>query len=387
MKLKNLFIAFVASLMAVACTGNDDPGTGENEKGLIFKSSATYILNDGNDEALFTVTMDGQDVTAQSTIYQKVNGTSTAYSGYSFKSTETGKYVFFASYEGKLTSELTIEVVKEKLDLPEDVNPDKFDGFRKRVLLTEGTSLDCNICPRMIAGIQEFKKLNTNGDAIITVVHGVKGHDNFFTEATDIIANQMFSKGNINGVPATVVNMKINEAVGVMSSDTPESVANNIKKSVDNELLSEANSAISASVSGTNVKGISVSAKVKVKTAGKYLMTIWLVEDNLSDSKKQAGVTPDLDAKYDFDTHNNVVRYVSSTEPIYGTAMGGKETVGEKETLEFYHTISPDAFISNDMQNMRVVFIVNRANENSSQYVTDNVVECPLNQSIAFEYK
>lgn len=387
MKLKNWFIAFILGLVAVACTGNDDPGTDNTEKGLVLKSSATYILNDGNDEALFSVMMDGNDVTAQSTIYQKINGTSTAYSGYSFKSTVTGKYVFFASYEGKLTSELTIEVVKEKLDLPEDANPEKFDGFRKRVLLTEGTSLDCNICPRMIAGIQEFKKLNTNGDAIITVVHGVKGQDNFFTEPTDIIANQMFTKGNISGVPATVVNMKINEAIGVMSTDTPESIGNNIKKSVDSELQSEANCAISASVSGTNVKGISVSAKVKVKTAGKYLMTVWLVEDNLTDSKKQAGVTPDLDAEYDFDTHNNIVRYVSSTEPIYGTTMGGRESVGEKETLEFYHTISPDAFVCNDMQNMRVVFIVNRANENSSQFVTDNVVECPLNQSIAFEYK
>ena len=70
--------------------------------------------NNGQEETLFTVTMEGADVTAQSTIYQKVNGKSEVYEGLSFKSSEAGKYVFFASYQGKLTPEITIEAVANK---------------------------------------------------------------------------------------------------------------------------------------------------------------------------------------------------------------------------------------------------------------------------------
>ena len=387
MKLKNLFFGLTAAFMATACSSNDDPGNGNVQEGLQLNSSEAYILNNGQEETLFTVTMEGADVAAQSTIYQKVNGKSEVYEGLSFKSSEAGKYVFFASYQGKLTPEITIEAVKEKLQLPEDTDSDKYDGFRKRVLVTEGTSLDCNICPKMIVGINEFSKLNTNGDAVLTVVHGVKGEDEFFTPSTDVVALQLFTRGNVGGVPSTVLNLKADEGIGVYATDTPETIANTIKKAVDSEMQSEASCAISAATSGDATKGISVSAKVKVNKAGRYRMAVWVIEDNLVSSEKQIGTTPELDAMYDFSKHNHLVRYVSATEPIFGDIMAGKDTSKGNEVLEFHHCIEQGAFKFADMQNVKVVLIVSRAGENSSNFVTDNVVECPLNQSITFEYK
>lgn len=100
MKLKNLFFGLAAAFMATACSSNDDPGNGNVQEGLQLNSSEAYILNNGQEETLFTVTMEGADVTAQSTIYQKVNGKSEVYEGLSFKSSEAGKYVFFCKLSG-----------------------------------------------------------------------------------------------------------------------------------------------------------------------------------------------------------------------------------------------------------------------------------------------
>lgn len=387
MSIKSFLLGCI-TLGLAACSGNADDDLQTPADGLQLTASSIYVLNDGNDVATFKVTMDGVDVTESSTIFQKVNGTSTPVSGYEFSTNEIGSYVFYASYQAKLSSELTIESIPERLEVPEDSKPDEYSNFTKKVLLTEGTSLDCNFCPKMIAGIQEFEKNSSSKDDVVTtVIHGVKGHDNFFTDATDKVALEMFTRGPIGGIPSSVINMKIDSSIGLGGTDTPESIADKIDEQVKSELLNEANTSVAANVRHNEGNWLMVSANIKVKTKGKYRINTWLLEDNLTDSKQQSGLTIELSNKYNFTTFNNVVRYVSSTSPITGSTLGGKVVCDGNSVYNYNHVIPMDKFEYKNIGNLKVVIIVNRADENSATFTTDNVIVCNVNSVKEFEYK
>ena len=67
----NLLLCSFLLVFTAACSGNsDDEPEGETGE-LTLISSATYIENNGTDQAVFTVLKGKKDVTAEAKIYQK----------------------------------------------------------------------------------------------------------------------------------------------------------------------------------------------------------------------------------------------------------------------------------------------------------------------------
>lgn len=380
----NLLLCSLLLVFTVGCSGNSDGDEPEGETGeLLLTSSAAYIENNGTDQAVFTVMKGKKNVTAEAKIYQKKGGSYDILPSTSFSSKTQGEYSFFASYNNEMSPTITVTVTSGLLDLPADPQPNKFEGFKHNVLAVQATSLGCVYCPMMIAGLTEYEKLAESKNTLVVAAHGIMDGD-------DMISN--YSTGVLQGLglksaPALLFNMRpSSEALELKSSDTPAKVAARIQTAAGDFLKADANTAISAAVSGTETSGsIKVTAAVKVGKTGKYRICAWIVEDNIY-ATGQLNSYPALEADYDFKHHNNVLRCTSSTSPITGVNLGGKTECQAGETLMFSHEFSLSSMSVSNLANARVVFIVTQS-ENGTRYTVDNAISCGLNSQVKFEYK
>lgn len=385
-KYLNLLLCSFLLVFAAACSGNsgedelDNIETGE----LLLISSSTYIENNGTDQAVFTVKKGNKDVTSDAKIYLKKGDSDyEIIPSASFSSKTKGEYSFFASYKNELSPVVKVVVASGMLDLPEDPQPSVFKGFKRRLLAVQATSLGCIYCPLMIAGLTEYTKLEDSNNTVLVAAHGIMDGDNMISEYS---TNVLQSLG-LNSAPALLFNMRpSSEQLGVFTSETPKNVASRIQKNAEKLLETEANTGISAAVSGTESSGsIVVTAAVKVGKAGKYRICAWVVEDNIY-ATGQLNYYPTLESDYDFKHHSNVLRCTSSDSPVTGVNLGGKAECKAGETFKFLHDFDlKDMKIAN-LSNARVVFIVSHS-ENGIRYSVDNVISCGLNSQVEFEYK
>ena len=126
--MKQLFILFILFFAAgwMACSDSDQ------ESGLQMTVDRSAILADGADEARFTVTLNGRDVTSNAVVKEQSSG-ETLVNGI-FVTSVAGTYSFVAEYEG--TRSETIKVTAEKRG-----------GFKKNVLVMKFTAIGCYNCP------------------------------------------------------------------------------------------------------------------------------------------------------------------------------------------------------------------------------------------------
>ena len=380
----NLLLCSFLLVFTVGCSGNSDGDEPEGETGeLLLTSSAAYIENNGTDQAVFTVMKGKKNVTAEAKIYQKKGGSYDVLPSTSFSSKAQGEYSFFASYNNEMSPAITVTVTSALLDLPADPQPNKIEGFKHNVLAVQAKSLGCVYCPMMIAGLTEYEKLAESKNTLVVAAHGIMDGD-------DMISN--YSTGVLQGLslksaPALLFNMRpSSEALELKSSDTPAKVAARIQTAAGDFLKADANTAISAAVSGTETSGsIKVTAAIKVGKAGKYRICAWIVEDNIY-ATGQLNSYPALEADYDFKHHSNVLRCTSSTSPITGVNLGGKTECQAGETLMFSHEFSLSSMSVTNLANARVVFIVTQS-ESGARYTVDNAISCGLNSQVKFEYK
>lgn len=381
----NLLLCSFLLVFTTACSGNsDDEPEGETGE-LQLISSAAYIENNGTDQAVFTVLKGKKDVTAEAKIYQKKGASFELLPSTSFSSKTQGDYSFFASYNNEKSSTVVVMVTSGMLDLPDDPQPGKFEGFKHRLLAVQGTSLGCTYCPLMIAGLTEYAKLEESKSTVLVAAHSIMGGDDMISEYSTAVARSMGF--HITGVPAVLFNMRSsNECLDIRTGDTPSSVAARIQSTAQTLLKTEANTGISAAVSGTEASGsIKVTAAVKVGKTGKYRICAWMVEDNIY-ATGQLNSYPTLEATYDFTHHNNVLRCISSSDPVSGVSLGGKTECQAGETLKFSYEFNLKDMEVANLANARVVFIVTQS-ENGTRYTVDNAVSCGLNSQVKFEYK
>ena len=385
----NLLTCLFILAFTAACTGNSGSGDptdeGNGEGTLTLKASATYIENNGTDAAVFTVLKGDKDVTDQAAIYQKKGSSFEQFSGTTFTSTTTGEYSFFASYNGEMSTTITVTVIGGMLELPADPQPAKFDGFKHRILALQGTSLGCTYCPMMIAGLTEYEKTEEYKSTVVAAAHGVmSGDDMISTYSNSVLKETGISN---SGIPALLFNLQSSsEIMGIFGSDSPASVCGRIQSEAQEQLKTAASTGISAAVSGTEASGsLSVTASVKVGQTGKYRVSAWVVEDDIY-AKGQMNGYPSLEETYDFTHHSNVLRCISSTSPITGGNLGGKEECQAGETQMFVHEFDLNSMDIENLSNVRVLIIVSR-NASGSRYTVDNVISCGVNKSVAFEYE
>lgn len=111
-KLSLALVALLATFTATSCLqgqGSDEGTDVENTTGFVVEVSAKTILANGEDTATFRAFYNGEDVTAQSTLYN--NATDEAYETMSFSTYTTGIYQFYIKYDVHRSDVIDVQAI------------------------------------------------------------------------------------------------------------------------------------------------------------------------------------------------------------------------------------------------------------------------------------
>ncbi len=373
MKLSSIlhfFVLLSASLFVACSDSSDDINPGKLTGEVTLNLSKSLIEADGKDVTTFTVEQGGVDVTKWATIYRKVDGKWAVYSDTKFSTTAEGTYEFSADHNGVSSEPVMIQAATGLGELPEDPNPTKFDGFRKRVLAMQFTGIGCGWCPVIINAIENFLPMPNAENMVFTALHSYSVADPMYSEdAWEVAANM-----NVNSYPTMIYNMDV-------KSSTENTTSESISGLVDTYMATAANSAISASVTleGSATDGkLKVQGAVKIAADGAYLVSVWLLEDGIK--CPQANYT-DLTIG---DIHNNAVRLCSTTNPA-GAQFGGRNNWKAGQTGVFFHEFDLKKAKVMNLENCHVVVYVT-SSEKGGLFTVDNVIDCKIGEVKSFEY-
>lgn len=355
--------------------GTEQEGGTENNgqttpavKTAVLSASTSIIIADGEEEVTFTVMFGDQDVT--DSVYLYVDNK--RMSSNRFSTDKAGSYKFFASYKGKISNTVVITAANPVLyfDLPEDSQPDKFDGFDRKVLVAEATGTWCQYCPLMIRALDLFNENGSNASR--TVIVATHSGDEFSNQASEAAVRAM----SVKSFPMCVFNFDPEIMIG--SSWELDIVAENINAMVGMELKEMARVGIAAATSlSSDSILVGVRTAVKVGEEGSYRINAWLIEDGVEAYQNGAEVI----------NHKHILRAASHVSPIQGVLLGEKETCSAGEQVEFYYEFDTKKADVENVENCKVVVLVTATNGTSSKYVVNNIIECPVGESVPFAYK
>ena len=335
-------------------------------KGLVLYASSSVIVANGQEELVVTVELDGVDVTDLASLY--VNNT--PMSGNIFTTQKTGDYKFYASYKGKISNQVTVKAANPALyvALPEDSQPENFNGFDRKVLVAEGTGTWCGYCPYMIAALELFSENGSNADkAVIVATHS---GDEFSCTASEAVVAAM----NIKSFPSCVLNF--NPEIFV-ENNYPEVNAENINAMVGMELKESARVGVAAATAmSADSTIVGVRAAVKVGKDGSYRVNAWLIEDGVAAYQYGASVI----------NHMHILRDASCVSPIQGQLLGGKETCSEGDVVEFYYEFDINKANVANVRNCKIAVLVTASTGTSTRFFTNNIIECHVGESVPFAY-
>jgi hypothetical protein len=322
----------------------------------------TSVIADASEEATFTVTVDGKDVTPAAAIYQKYDETETALEAPVFFTENSGTYTFHAVYEGKKTNEVVVNA--EYVDR---------QFFMQHVVM-DFTSTICPNCPRVEATVREVQDKLPGQVHRIALHMGGKHCDSGLSGVMGPVANNLSTDDYF---PSVKVNLKYDE---YLSATTMPS---RISRAIDNSKrdrggVSETGIAIESSVNGTD---IDFTVRIKSIKTDVYSFFAFIVEDGITYSQQ----IPDLASEAGFATvrnyvHNDIATYSLDSDPLQGVSLGpvlkGKETV-KNFTI---HAREGTKRVVN-LSKCRIIGYTIRPNG-----VIDNVVNCPIYGSVRYRY-
>lgn len=374
------YICLSVVLIMTACVGNpgedfggDEPLPPEIPEGFVLVPSGAFFKADGKETITFKVYSDKQDVTANARIYRETSSGVDRMESPEFKTTEVGNYTFFATYQGMTTDKVEVTATTGNFPpLPADPQPDKFSNFKHRIVATQFTGTGCGYCPNAMSAISQFKGSEHADKMLFAAVHSYSSDDPMSNNDAFTLARRM----SVSSYPSIVLNLN---SKNLLTSLNASAFYTRMVAGMESFLQEEARCGITASVS-KNEHSINLSAKVKVGETGSYRIVAWLLEDGIKASQaNQTGISMDLS------THNNALRSASETSTAAGGLLGGKETTEAGKEVEFYHEFSL-AGVKN-IQNCHVLVIVSRKTDEYRNHVADNVINCPVDASVAFEYE
>lgn len=255
--------------------------------------------------------------------------------------------------------------------MPADPEPERYEGFVKRVLLLQATGTWCGWCPAVMASIKEYNNSFSDGMAVFAAAHNRDAMSNDF-------ADKVIQWLSVSGFPTLNINLVPGETVSCYTNGSDVVTANvdAIRKVVETYTAKDAKSAIAAVVRADKASNkVEVEAKIKIAEGGSYRVAAWLLEDGILDNSQQNYT----DLTDDFSTHNNVLRQ-SSASLAFGDKLGDSLPAGSTEDYSCSFTLS-----SEKMDNCRVIIMVTAPE--GGVFAVDNVVMCPLNDKVGFEYK
>ena len=366
MKLTKFFAFAFAALAFVGC----DEKTPDQKEPLLtptgdIKLAADKTAVEIGETVTFTVTdAENQDVTSQALIYdENFNEV-----GSQVTFNESGSYSFFATVGSANSNYVSVVVMAEVPEVPEDPQPENFT-FNHRAVVIDQTGVNCGYCPNATDQLKTLE--NTEWHKYYNEVTCHAGSYAGGDPGNSAAANALnqFQSSMISGYPCILVNF-YGKPNGYGYNDIIKVLQPYVQKDgVD--------VGISLAVTGDE-SCVYAAAQVKSGVAQEYKVTAWLLESNIY-SPNQAGATKDYHKIY-----NNALRNMSH-EYSKTNVQGDSHTFEANEVKDLAFELE---MISNKwkLENMSVLVIVSAKDANGRWEVANSAV-CKINKAKEFEYE
>ena len=352
------FFALVAATVAMfaACTPGGDVTTATGDITL----SAETVVEVNTPIHFVVKDSSGANVTNGATIFDKSHDFAQVENP--FTPTEDGDYTFYAVVGDAISKDFKVTVTPEVPALPEDTDAAN-TSFKHRILLIDHTGNTCGYCPQMMKALKEIEESGDfDGKYYEAMSHSYANTDPAFSGAAASISSHY----GLQGYPTLTYNFYHPTS----SSYNAEHIKGQI-----NALWKESADAGIAASTNLAAKSVVVNAEVKAAVDGEYSITAWLLEDGIY--AKQTNATDEW-----MNTHNNAIRQAATTSPLTGYELGTLKT-GETAEQILNLTIARDTW---NRDNMKVMLIVSKKGDNK-KFDVANVVICPINDSVTYDYK
>jgi hypothetical protein len=352
------FFALVAATVAMfaACTPGGDVTTATGDITL----SAETVVEVNTPIHFVVKDSSGANVTNGATIYDKSHDFAQVENP--FTPTMDGDYTFYAVVGDAISKDFKVTVTPEVPALPEDTDTAN-TSFKHRILLVDHTGNTCGYCPRMMKALKEIEESGDfDGKYYEAMSHSYANTDPAFSGAAASISSHY----GLQGYPTLTYNFYHPTS----SSYNAEHIKGQI-----NALWKESADAGIAASTNLAAKSVVVNAEVKAAVDGEYSITAWLLEDGIY--AKQTNATDEW-----MNTHNNAIRQAATTSPLTGYELGALKP-GETAEQILNLTIARDTW---NRDNMKVMLIVSKKGDNK-KFDVANVVICPINDSVTYDYK
>lgn len=366
MKLTKFFAFAFAALAFVGC----DEKTPDQKEPLPtptgdIKLAADKTAVEIGETVTFTVTdAENQDVTSQALIYdENFNEV-----GSEVTFNESGSYSFFATVGSANSNYVSVVVMAEVPEVPEDPQPENFT-FNHRAVVIDQTGVNCGYCPNATDQLKTLE--NTEWHKYYNEVTCHAGSYAGGDPGNSAAANALnqFQSSMISGYPCILVNF-YGKPYGYGYTDIISVLQTYVQKDgVD--------VGISLAVTGDE-SCVYAAAQVKSGVAQEYKITAWLLESNIY-SPNQSGATKDYHKIY-----NNALRNMSH-EYSKTNVQGDSHTFEANEVKDLAFELE---MISNKwkLENMSVLVIVSAKDANGRWEVANSAV-CKINEAKEFEYE
>ena len=366
MKLTKFFAFAFAALAFVGC----DEKTPDQKEPLPtptgdIKLAADKTAVEIGETVTFTVTdAENQDVTSQALIYdENFNEV-----GSQVTFNESGSYSFFATVGSANSNYVSVVVMADVPEVPEDPQPENFT-FNHRAVVIDQTGVNCGYCPNATDQLKTLE--NTEWHQYYNEVTCHAGSYAGGDPGNSAAANALnqFQSSMISGYPCILVNF-YGKPNGYGYNDIIKVLQPYVQKDgVD--------VGISLAVTGDE-SCVYAAAQVKSGVAQEYKITAWLLESNIY-SPNQAGATKDYHKIY-----NNALRNMSH-EYSKTNVQGDSHTFEANEVKDLAFELE---MISNKwkLENMSVLVIVSAKDANGRWEVANSAV-CKINKAKEFEYE
>ncbi len=371
MKITKFFsFMLAASLFAVGCDNTSTPDNPDTPvSGAITLEVESTAIELG-ESIVFTVMQEGQDVTANATIYETQNFTEVENP---YTPTTTGTFSFYATKGKESSAIVAVTVMASVPELPEDSDPTN-TKFNHRVLLVDHTGTYCGNCPRVMDGLKALAETEWHSHYNEVCVHGggfaPAGADNAYSDAASVV-DQFYRP---NGYPNIRFNFYAGEGnIGNVSQFVSQN--SNILRNLVKADGADAGISIAANGDKTAVY---VSVGVKAAVEKEYKVTAWLLENSIH-NPGQAGASKDYHKLHDFALRNIAGNY--SRNDLSGDSIG-VIAAGEVKECSFELPIVSNKWV---VENMHVLVIVS-AQDSSGRFEVVNTATCSINSVANYEY-
>ena len=366
MKLTKFFAFAFAALAFVGC----DEKTPDQKEPLPtptgdIKLAADKTAVEIGETVTFTVTdAENQDVTSQALIYDEDFNEV----GSEVTFNESGSYSFFATVGSANSNYVSVVVMADVPEVPEDPQPENFT-FNHRAVVIDQTGVNCGYCPNATDQLKTLE--NTEWHKYYNEVTCHAGSYAGGDPGNSAAANALnqFQSSMISGYPCILVNF-YGKPNGYGYNDIIKVLQPYVQKDgVD--------VGISLAVTGDE-SCVYAAAQVKSGVAQEYKVTAWLLESNIY-SPNQSGATKDYHKIY-----NNALRNMSH-EYSKTNVQGDSHTFEANEVKDLAFELE---MISNKwkLENMSVLVIVSAKDANGRWEVANSAV-CKINKAKEFEYE